>query len=322
MPRKVNFEGKQKLVSRLPSGSLFIEGMWYSSASKLPARMKKTHGHLFRKIKDFHGGACVIKADGTLIPVNVPADNSDVDELLSKIRDIEKLQWQIASLSERVLDYDAGNDKSKMLSYFREQVEFFGLSGYFDLSVATPSELVGLSRKVTIERDRLYAVLAANTRATEEGKDSLTLHFKQPTCPDGTFVPQENYAALCVEKKEASTVEELIGAIRDDREDSNSRRRRTWLWLTPEGLRLYKDRKGRLLEEGEHSNSSPRYFIPKSDAPASQKQSKVERLHNQEREDDSFATQKVEPYRCETCERTVTFRPCVACAARKLKSNK
>ena len=49
MVREVNFEGKQILDLQLPNDSLFIKGMWYSSADKLPPGLKERFASAFDK---------------------------------------------------------------------------------------------------------------------------------------------------------------------------------------------------------------------------------------------------------------------------------
>jgi len=49
MPRIVNFEGKQISEINLPPNCMFIQGVWYSSADKLPAELKEGYAPVFTR---------------------------------------------------------------------------------------------------------------------------------------------------------------------------------------------------------------------------------------------------------------------------------
>ena len=272
--RKVNFEGKQIPESKLPKGSLFIVDTWYSAARKLPAHLKKTCGHLFRILKGHNYGVCKIEADGTLIPINVPAvDTRSIGDLLSELKRIEKEERQMRGFSKYFWDHmeeqNIGNDKEKMQLYFQECAKLFWLS------YATYPEFCEAMQSLEKEKASLGAALMKKTYYVEEkgsGDDHciiLHMHPKPMQLPndkiDGRWCSQEEYIKLCVSKKEAESDTKMYEKLRRAREES----RGNFDWaedLTPDDYRWGKDIDGRVLKKVSN-NLPPFYFAYFKDFP-------------------------------------------------------
>jgi hypothetical protein len=83
MPRTVNFEGNPISEMKLPPNCLFIKGVWYSSADKLPSELKAVYAPVFAqhtaKIK-----AVKEKSEALKKMVAAPAKPTPVPEAVDK----------------------------------------------------------------------------------------------------------------------------------------------------------------------------------------------------------------------------------------------
>jgi hypothetical protein len=283
MPKKkrskkvtVKFEGKEIPKSKLPNGSLFIVSQWYSSASKLPVRLKSMFGRLFRILKGNKSGACRIEADGTLIPIEVPAvDTRSVDDLVSELNRIEKQERQLRGFSKfywgHMAEQNFGNDKDKAQLYYQECAKLFWLP------YATYPKFNEARRLLEEHKASLGAALMKKTyyvveERSSENEHHIVLHLQPKSMllprvgEEGDWYSQNEYAELCAkgeikEKIRPKSKEEMIGFLQDAREERSGGI--DWAEnLTEDNCRWGKDSNGRFLrKENIHSNSSYYYYV-------------------------------------------------------------
>lgn len=83
MANMVNYEGKMVSFDTLPSGCLFINGVWYSNPDALPAGLKPKYGKLFSRApqKVVEANAKKVEKPISPSPVKVePVAKQDVAE--------------------------------------------------------------------------------------------------------------------------------------------------------------------------------------------------------------------------------------------------
>lgn len=265
--RKVNFEGRQIPESKLPNGSLFIINQWYSSARKLPARLKKIYGLLFRASKGNNSVAPKSEADRTIISIDVPAvDTRSIGDLVSELNRIEKQERQLRGFSKYYWNHmdeqNLENDKGQAQLYYQTCAKLFGITytSYPDF----------IEAKQLLEKHKTslgVALMKMTYYVEEEGSGDnhriiLHMHHKSMQLPrdkiDGRWYSQEEYIKLCVRNKKAKSAPEMYEKLRRTREEN----RGNFDWaedLTPDGYRWGKDIDGRVLKKI-NKNLPPFYF--------------------------------------------------------------
>ena len=244
MVRTVQFEGKKIPSTKLPEGSLFIQGCWYSSADKLPENLKAKYGRVFYEIAKQ-------KANSNIAP-----DTScpDVD-ILSELQRTFKMKQKIGEFWDCFLKHmdggRAGNDKKSVTLFLQKCMKRFGLP------FQSLAKLVEEVRDIREYQTRLAGALIESTSHIEKGKSSITFHFKTKKNKlvrlprneiDGFWRSQEEYAERCVKRGEAKDVEKMLDILRGDREEG--RDKMTWgKTLTSEGYEWGMDAAERYLRK-------------------------------------------------------------------------
>ena len=130
-PRIVDFEGRQIPKSQLPNGSLFIEGVWYSSVDTLPPELKNDPD-IVAMFKQSKKRKAALNSNGTAIPKNKPAiDDLSVADLLSELKRIEYSERQFRGFYrcfwDRQAEVNVRDDRSKA-EFVRKYAKIFGLT--------------------------------------------------------------------------------------------------------------------------------------------------------------------------------------------------
>jgi len=286
MPKKnrsriVDSDGKSIPFSKLPKGSIFLQGegdekgAWYSSHDKLPPELKaKIPPALFREMKEHDGGACKIKLDNMVIPIEMPVvDNRSISVLLSEFKRIEKEERQFRGFSEYFWDHieeqNIGNDEGKAQLYFQECAKLFDLP-YTSFFPEFYNAIQSLRKKKAL----LGAALMKKTYFAEEGEEGkqgeryIVLHLQpKPILPpsslprdgeNGRWCSQDEYIRYCLDKGEAESEAKMLERLRNDREENKGKM--NWAeHLTLDCHRWGTDSLGRVLRKV-RSNSPPYYF--------------------------------------------------------------